>query len=471
MKTAYQKLVLAVAFMATAGSMAAQELNSAYFTQDYMFRHDLNPAFGNSQNYVSIPVLGNMNVKMQGNFGLGDVLFKDPATGKYNRTFLHPEVTTAEALKGIKDGFNRINSDVRLTILSAGFKAWGGYNTIELNERTSVGVKLPGDLFKMARNVENKTYNFDVYTRAVSFAELAFGHSRQINNDIRVGAKLKFLFGVGRADLQMKGVNANFEGDTWTIESEKAEATLNMKGLVIPEKTKEYKDASRGTYKEVDFDNIDVKSPGISGFGMGLDLGAEWRVIPDLKVSAALVDLGFLSWNTATLLKQSAGKFTFDGFHEVPVKKTDANGNEVPNTMSDQGDKYADQLSDFVALKNMGEGGSKSGGLVATMNLGAEYTLPMYKPMSFGFLFQQHFGSYAWTEARLSANWTPLKWLDGGLTLGLGTFGASTGWLINIHPKGFNFFIGMDHILGKMAKQGIPLSSHASVNLGMNITF
>ena len=57
------------------------------------------------------------------------------------------------------------------------------------------------------------------------------------------------------------------------------------------------------------------------------------------------------------------------------------------------------------------------------------------------------------------------------MSLGVGSFGASAGWLVNIHPKGFNFFVGMDHILGKQSKEGIPLSSRASVNLGMNITW
>jgi hypothetical protein len=45
------------------------------------------------------------------------------------------------------------------------------------------------------------------------------------------------------------------------------------------------------------------------------------------------------------------------------------------------------------------------------------------------------------------------------------------GWLVNIHPKGFNFFIGMDHILGKTTKEFIPMTSNASLAMGMNITW
>ena len=80
-------------------------------------------------------------------------------------------------------------------------------------------------------------------------------------------------------------------------------------------------------------------------------------------------------------------------------------------------------------------------------------------------------GAYSWTEGRLSANWAPLKWIDGGVNFAVNSFTASMGWVLNIHPKGYNLFIGMDHLLGKMSKECIPLSSNASVAVGMNITW
>ena len=43
--------------------------------------------------------------------------------------------------------------------------------------------------------------------------------------------------------------------------------------------------------------------------------------------------------------------------------------------------------------------------------------------------------------------------------------------MLNIHPKGYNFFIGMDHILGKVSKEFIPLSSNVSVSLGMSVAW
>ena len=45
------------------------------------------------------------------------------------------------------------------------------------------------------------------------------------------------------------------------------------------------------------------------------------------------------------------------------------------------------------------------------------------------------------------------------------------GWVLNIHPKGFNIFVGMDHIQGKQTKDGVPLSSNSSLVIGMNIAW
>ena len=41
------KHVLVASLLMVGGTAMAQTLNSAYFTEDYKFRHDMNPAFEN----------------------------------------------------------------------------------------------------------------------------------------------------------------------------------------------------------------------------------------------------------------------------------------------------------------------------------------------------------------------------------------------------------------------------------------
>ncbi len=384
---------------------------------------------------------------------------------------MNPYIADGEALKGFASGNNRINADVDITLLSAGFKAWGGYNTISLDARTNVGLSLPYELFAFAKNTGNQSYDIgDIHAHAQSFVQLALGHSRQIDDRLRVGAKMKLLFGVARADAEIKDLRADLSGpDKWTMTGQ-AMANVSMKGFTYKEEQKEYKVDGQGTYRRVN--DVDVDGAGLGGFGMAFDFGATYKINDDWTVSAALLDLGFIGWSNNMQAVNRQTSFEFNGFHDVAVKKEDAMGNPKDNSLESQGDRYADQIADFANLSSDGDKGSRSTGIGATMNFGCEYTLPAYRQLKFGFLSSTRInGKYSWTDARLSANVAPLSWLDGGMSFSVNSFTASMGWVINAHPKGFNFFIGMDHIIGKTSKEFIPLSSNASLNLGMNVTF
>ena len=455
--------------MAVGCSAAAQTINSAYFTEDYKFRHMLNPAFGNEQNYVSIPALGNISVNTHGNFGYRDVIMSNPMypslSDKKMTTFLNPYISAEDALSGFSTGNNRITGDVSLTILSAGFKAFGGYNTIEINSRTTTGVSLPYELFEFAKNTGNHSYNIgDINAHAQSFAEIAFGHSRQINDKLRLGAKLKVLVGLGRADVKMRNMKADLTAeDKWTITGE-ATTDVSMKGFSYVSEEKEYNIEGSGTYERVN--DVDLDGVGVGGFGMAIDLGGVYEINEDWTVSASVLDLGFISWTNDMLAENRSKSFVFNGFHDVSV--TSDRGEEIDTKV----DRYGDQLADFANLTDMGDKGGRSTGIGATINVGAEYTLPVYRKVSFGTLCTSRInGAYSWTEGRLSANYAPLNWLDGGVSFAVNSFTTSMGWVLNLHPKGYNFFIGMDHILGKTSKEMIPLSSNASLTVGMNITW
>ena len=468
MKTIYKNLFTA-ALMAVGCSAAAQTINSAYFTEDYKFRHMLNPAFGNEQNYVSIPALGNISVNTHGNFGYRDVIMSNPMypslSDKKMTTFLNPYISAEDALSGFSTGNNRITGDVSLTILSAGFKAFGGYNTIEINSRTTTGVSLPYELFEFAKNTGNHSYNIgDINAHAQSFAEIAFGHSRQINDKLRLGAKLKVLVGLGRADVKMRNMKADLTAeDKWTITGE-ATTDVSMKGFSYVSEEKEYNIEGSGTYERVN--DVDLDGVGVGGLGMAIDLGGVYEINEDWTVSASVLDLGFISWTNDMLAENRSKSFVFNGFHDVSV--TSDRGEEIDTKV----DRYGDQLADFANLTDMGDKGGRSTGIGATINVGAEYTLPVYRKVSFGALCTSRInGAYSWTEGRLSANYAPLNWLDGGVSFAVNSFTTSMGWVLNLHPKGYNFFIGMDHILGKTSKEMIPLSSNASLTVGMNITW
>lgn len=460
-----RQLVAFPAIMLLAASSYAQGLRSAYFTDGYLYQHTLNPAMGNDQNYVAIPVLGNINADTHGNFGYEDLVRDNPLypteSDKKKTSFLNPYIN--DPLKGFNKSWNRAGADVNITLLSAGFKAWGGYNTVEVNAKSSSNVKLPYELFCFAADAGNETYNIgDLYVNSQNYVEIAFGHSRNINSKWRVGAKVKLLLGVADADVKMKDVTAQLTGDSWTLHGD-AQAHMSMKGWKYKTKEKEYK-AQQGSYTYIN--DVDVDGAGIGGMGLAADLGAVFHPDKYWEISAALLDLGFIHWNNDCYATNRDKDFTFDGFHDTGVSSSEG------NTADDQWDKYSDQIAQFYNLQDEGDQGGRTTMLAGRMNIGVRYTLPSYEKMHFGLLSDTHFcGKHTWTEGRLSANWEPLHWLDGGVNIAASTFSTSMGWIVNIHPKGFNVFFGMDHLVGKVSKEMIPLSSNASLSMGMNVTF
>ena len=455
------KYILAACTVMMAATATAQELNSAYFIHDYKFRHNMNPAYGNDNSYFSIPALGNINVGVRGNLNLDNPL----NNGYTKTTFMNPEIPASEALKGFSKGKNIMLEDLNLSVLSFGFKAFGGYNTFEVNVKERAGLSLPYDLFEFMKNIGNKTYQFDdMAFRAQAYGEVAIGHSRDINEKLRIGAKVKVALGAGYGNIDLKNFKVDLK-DTqrWTVSGE-AKGELSLGGLELKSEQKDY-EARDGHYDYVNDADIDKFS--LSGFGLLFDLGAIYKLNSDITLSAAITDLGTISWDNTHLIKTGVETFTFDGFHNVSV-----NSDRDADTPEKQLDAYKDQLADFAHMKDMGDQGKRSVSVGATARLGVEYTLPQYKALSFGALGIRRFnGPMSWTEGRISANYAPLKWIDGGVNVAAGTFTTSVGWMLNIHPKSFNIYMGMDHIIGKMSKQYIPLTSNANISLGMSISW
>ncbi len=448
--------ILVVFVLVFCGSAKAQNLSSAYFADGYAFGHQLNPAKAyDRKGYFSMPLLSNLNVGIKGNLEMRD-FFKKLPNGKM-ATILHPDFSYDEAMSGLSNN-NKLLMDMRMDILSFGFGAFKGYNTVTLSTRIGFGFNVPKEFFGLVKSIENRNYNFsDMGMKMSAYAELGLGHSRQINDAWRVGGKLKLLVGAGYAKMNLDDVKMDLSNeDQWTVSAD-ASAEIGVKGFTWGEKDND---------GEIDFDNIDVKDPGIGGFGAALDLGAEWDLgkqgwVDGLKVSAAVLDLGFIKWNNVAIARNNGEDVVFNGFEGIKVD--DGDGTDFDDLLDEKGEEF-EKLLNMEAV----DGSSKARMLGATLNIGVEYALPMYKKLSFGLLSTTHIqGQYTWNEERLSFTLSPAKAFEISANVGVGTFGANVGWLVNFHPRGFSLFVGSDHCLGKIMKPAIPMRSSYNINMGI----
>lgn len=462
----------AVAALACSGMNAsAQALQSGYFMEGYTFRHLMNPAYEVEHNYVSIPVLGNVNVGTQGNVGLNKFLY--PYQGDQLTTFMNSSVSSDEFLGGLKDN-NRINANINMTLLSAGFKGWGGFNTLDLSLRSISSVYLPYELFefmKLGMQGDNISYDMsDLGVSSRSYLQLAFGHSRDITDKLRVGAKLKMLMGLARMDVKMTDMHVEMNQDKWMV-SANGEMNMALKGMTVPTKEESGRVIDNPSQADlIDWDNIDTDGFGLTGFGLAVDLGATYKLMDNLTLSASILDLGYLSWKNNVKGITKNQPWEFDGFQNIPVSPE--LGDDDPNSLKSQAEALGKDLEDYASFHRESVG-SGSTALGATLNIGVEYALPMYDRLRFGFLSTSRFqGVNSWTEGRLSANITPIDWVDAGVNLAVSSFGTSFGWMVNFHPKGFNFFVGMDQLMGKVNPQFIPVENmNMNLSFGMNVTF
>ncbi len=458
MKFNIKKVVAFSAISLASVSMLAQNTRTGYFVDDYTYRFQMNPAMGNSRNFIGIPGLSNVNVGVHGNLHLDNVLYN--INGK-TTTFMNPLVSANQFLGNLSD-VNRLGTDLKLNVISFGFKGMGGYNTFSINARASFDAHLPKSIFSLAKEgLSNQVYDItDLGVRAIGYAEVSLGHSRDINSEWRVGANLKILVGGGAAEAKLNRAYLELGENEWRVSSD-GELTANVKGLTFDHKTNE------NTGHEY-VSGADIDGAGINGFGFAVDLGAVYKpsFVKGLTLSASLLDLGFINWKNNMLASTNGVQsFTTDKY-TFNVDK------DAPNNFDDEFDKLKDDFSSIYEFNDMGDTGSKSQMLHATFNIGGEYKLPVYNKVSFGLLNTTCIaGPYTWTDFRLSANYAPAKVFSCAASIAEGTYGFGFGWMLNLHAPGFNFFVGMDHTMGKLAKQGVPLSSNASVNLGWNVLF
>ena len=288
-----------------------------------------------------------------------------------------------------------------------------------------------------ATDVENFSWSgesFDIRNeklRLNAYIEVGAGYSRAINERLTVGGKAKLLLGAGNINLKINQIQMSGRGIGYESEFQlKSDAYMeaSAKGLKLEEED--------GYITDLDYNSF-----GISGYGAGIDLGATYQVMKNLNVSAAILDLGFISWDKSN----------------SQVAESDRNA-----TINK--DNYSDDVLDFnlFGLKKK-ENKSRTTSLSPTMVIGGEYGL-LNNKLGLGLLSTTRFGQLkTYSELTFSANYRPntlinttlsYSMLQGGETFGIafkiGPLMLGTDYMyFGNNSKHVNAFIGLSIPLGK----------------------
>lgn len=448
------RYIIAVLFVAVSFNGMAQTALSSYFLDGTLYNYRLNPAMKAERGYFSL-LLGNTSLRTRGNVGVSNFLY--PTDGNKLATFMSGSVDKNEFLGKLPEN-SRLGFNLDETILSAGFRAFGGYASLGISLHSSMAVTLPKGLFEFAKKgFQENSYSFSgLNVNTMNYVAATLGYSYEVIKGLRIGANIKYLAGLAHADLYVDKLNVELSGQRWMIESHaRAQAALFYET-----------DVKLDENGVVDGFELGAISPKASGFG--IDLGAVYdmnSIVPGLKFSASVVDLGFINWKYMMKGQSSDTKIEFDGFDEVDYNDMESSFNKDFEKLTDDASKMLDFNYDGFASANTG--------LNTTMYLGAEYDMPFYKKLSVSLLYGQCFSSfdcYKWYDVRGFVNVAPLKWFEATVNYGYGSYGSSLGWMLNFHPAGVNFFIGSDVMLTKVTPQFIPLNDlNSHITLGLNI--
>lgn len=465
-------------------SANAQFLRTSYFMEGTHYRQQLNPALTPTKGYFNLPVIGAVNATV-GSTSLGyqDIIdIIDDGDDFY---------TKPDFMNRLKDN-NKLNVNFSTEILSAGWYKGKNFWSFNIGLRTDIGANLTKNMFTFLNEMETveenwRNSNYDISGQQLNinaYTEIGLGLSRQINSRLTVGARVKALLGIGNMELKLNRVamSANLPSDQqinqWSSESywnsmspsQAAQAAQELKDkfnnyhanlTVGAELKSSFKglelQEEEGKDYVTDFD-FDSGKLGIAGYGFGIDLGASYKILDNLTVSASVLDLGFISWSKSSTKIASANPDPIDIKGSTYANMVDPNNpNTVMNAVNQlQNDAqgYMDRVTngdvldyDMLQLEVSDAKESRKSRLASTLVLGAEYGFFNNK-LAVGVLSTTRFVQPdALTELTFSANYRPKSWFNVALSYSaIQSAGKSFGLGLKLGP----LFVGTDYMfLGK----------------------
>ncbi|WP_321331076.1 DUF5723 family protein [uncultured Bacteroides sp.] len=414
----------------------AQYLRTSYFMENATNRLQLNPAFQPTRGYIAIPVIGSFQASASSNaLGVSDVtdIINSKEDFWDNDKFFDRLKTD-----------NRVNVNLNTNIVSLGFYRGKSFWSANIGVRADVNASIPRTMFDYLREVNNSEpidllgKDFSINNQqmnATVYTEIGLGYSREIIHRLTIGGRMKMLLGSANINMDMRDLKIEENLTSGTIISH---GTLNvsMPGTAVETKTD---DNGTEYVNKVKYDKA-----GVAGYGMAVDFGATYQLLNNLKLSASIVDLGFISWSknsTTTAVANQERTIEYKGY----------------GTASD---------GDVLDMKYMGYAiqspKSKTTSIASTLVLGGEYTF-FQNQLGLGVLSTTHFSEpKTISEFTFSANYCPKSWFNVALSYSTMQNNRQTfGLGLKLGPV----FVGTDYMFLGNSSKTKDVNAYLSITL------
>ena len=446
----FNKIVILLVAVLCGTMTTSAQMRTAYFMEGSYFRTDMNAALAPTRGYIKMPMAGGIGLNFSNNYFSVDNFFYKKGDGIY--TFLNSGVSSEEFL-GKLGNQGKMSINLNNSIVGFGAHTKKMFWSFGVNLRSNTEITLSKDMFAALKNLSNGYYDLgNTHISHQDYVEAALGFAIPIKKFMTFGFRVKGLVGLADASMKMDKMYLDINENSVRAElmgGIRANSPILLSNYTVG-----------GPLTMDGLLNTDIMgmAKGIKSWGLGADLGFEFRFWEDhIKVSIGANDLGFIKWNApSTVNAKGNASFEYSGFN-LTTGEADIDFGYNAEMAQSEG-QYITRLS-----------GSLNGGVELNM---------LNNWIALGLLSHTEFcQNFTRTELTASVNFRIGRWLSTSVShtfLNGNHFGV-LGWALNLHPPGFNLFLGADFIDTRFAVfNNVPVPQYMSsanvyVGLGFNL--
>ena len=318
-----------------------------------------------------------------------------------------------------------------------------------VSENAYLRLSYPKDLIRFIYEgnaaFEDNTANLEgVGVSLNHYREYSVGLSHQLNEDLRIGARIKYLYGMENIYNERSDISVVTDPETYEIT---ARSDLSIK--------------TAGLTDDIDEETMDYLT-GRGNTGFAFDFGANYQLNEKISLNASIIDLGFIKWNDYTKSYSNNGEFNYSGI-------------EIDAFADDQGARSDDETSFDRVLDSLEEAmnidtntSSYSAPLTTRMYIGGNYAINE-RSQAGAILQAEVFQGNLLPSFTLLYNRKMTKWIGMGaaytiINRSYNNLGVS----LNFNPGPVQLYVVTDNLLGAFQPQH---SRHMQVRFGINLIF
>lgn len=310
----YKHTFLTCILLMMVSGATAQQSFSVYHMESLPQRTTLNPALlPDCKWFIGLPGFNSMGVQAANTgFSLNEI----------TRAI---EISNGDTLLNLNKVLNVLSKKNYMSIkadqtwLNFGFRLNKHFISANVTDKAGFKLGYPKDLFRFIIDGNGganlgQTFDFRFSADAYHYREYGLNYAYQITDRLTLGTRIKYLQGISRVELADASVKLYTRPSDYALEVS-SNVELNVAsslGELITRDSSSPKLNVNGLYR------------GIKNTGWGIDFGAEYALSNKLKLSASIIDLGYINWkqNASSMRSSNPGaKYLYDGF---PISSLDS---------------------------------------------------------------------------------------------------------------------------------------------------